>query len=673
MPKLLARICPPALLAFFFLTAPAQAERAAALPPPAAFFENPTLSQARLSPSGKFLAARSGAPGRRDYLVVVELETRTAKLVAGYGDADIRSFQWVNDERLVFDVTDRLAAPGERRYAPGLYGVNRDGAKLVQLVERRSDLYNRETGSNFEKRILPWHTFMLDQAGAEDSEHIYVESLELDSHWTVLHTHLLRLNTVTGRTQRVPAPGKVDQWLLDNKGEPRLAIGSERGTTTIHYRDPATGTWRVVSQQQTYGGSGSAVSPVGFGADGVLYVTAAGGQDTSALHTFNFATGKINPEPVLVTRGYDFDGELVRNRAKLLGVRLRTDAESNVWFDPAMQTLQQRLDKLLPGTANLISVASGANVPWVLVESYSDARPPVLYLFDTKTDALSKVGDTRPGIDPAAMGRQQPVRYKARDGLDIPGLLTLPPGGKGKNLPLVVLVHGGPYVRGATWGWDPQTQFLASRGYAVLQPEFRGSTGFGWAHFRAGWKQWGLAMQDDIADGVRWAIAQGIADPKRVCIAGASYGGYAALMGLAKDQDLYRCAISWAGVTDIKLLYDGHWRFDSDLPEQWKRYGMPELVGDPVHDAAQLKATSPIFQVERIRHPLLLAYGSHDLRVPLVQGQRFRDALKATNQQVEWIEYLNEGHGWSLVENRIDFWGRVEKFLDQHIGKGAAN
>ena len=252
----------------------------------------------------------------------------------------------------------------------------------------------------------------------------------------------------------------------------------------------------------------------------------------------------------------------------------------------------------------------------------------------------------------------------------IPALLTLPPGG-GKNLPLVVLVHGGPYVRGSTWGWDSDSQFLASRGYAVLEPAFRGTTGFGQAHFKAGWKQWGLAMQDDIADGARWAIAQGIADPKRICIAGASYGGYATLMGLVRDPDLYQCGINWLGVTDIELMYTGSWRLASDLGKQWKKHGMPLLVGDRVKDAAQLKASSPIEQAARIQRPLLMAYGGADRRVPIYHGTKFRDAVTRTNKQVEWIEYDEEAHGWSLPKNRVDFWGRVEKFLDRHIGKDA--
>ena len=298
-------------------------------------------------------------------------------------------------------------------------------------------------------------------------------------------------------------------------------------------------------------------------------------------------------------------------------------------------------------------------------------RPSTYVLYNTQTGELNRIGEAFPGIDAARMGRQQPVRYTARDGRGIPGLLTLPPGG-GKNLPLVVLVHGGPYMRGSSWGWNPESQFLASRGYAVLEPEFRGSQGYGQAHYRAGWKQWGMAMQDDIADGARWAVAQGHADPKRICIAGASYGGYATLMGLAKDGDLYRCGISWAGVTDIDLLYGGQWSFADDLPDDYKKYGMPELIGDRVKDAAQLTATSPIRQAARITQPLLLAHGAVDRRVTISHGTRFRDALKRTNQQVEWIEYAEEGHGWRAPATRVDFWGRVEKFLDRHIGRDAA-
>jgi dipeptidyl aminopeptidase/acylaminoacyl peptidase len=537
-------------------------------------------------------------------------------------------------------------------------------------VRVRSEFVS-EGGSRLDRRIQPWHTFMLNQRGAQDSNAVYVRSLDFDDNGVVRTVNLLRLDTVTGQFQTVQRPGPVDSWLLDSAGEPRLTLRSEGGKTRMHYRDPASGQWRLIAEFATYTGTRGAFSPVGFGNDGKLYVRTNAGRDTTSLHTFNLATGQLDPEAVVVTEGYDFTGGLVARPGKLLGVQFETDAPGSAWFDKDMQATQQAVDKLLPGTVNLISVAARADAPWVLVRSFSDTRPLAYNLYNPGTGKLNPIGSSREGIDPARMGRQDPVRYKARDGREIPALLTLPARGK-KNAPLVVLVHGGPFVRGNHWGWDPEAQFLASRGYAVLEPDFRGSRGYGVAHYRAGWKQWGLAMQDDLADGARWAVAQGYADPKRICIAGASYGGYAALMGLVKDPGLYKCAVNWAGVTDINLLYDGHWSFDSDLDDDYKQHGMPVLIGDQVKDAAQLKATSPIEQASRITQPLLLAYGAVDRRVPLYHGNKFRDAVQAHNKQVEWIVYQDEGHGWTRPQNRFDFWTRVEKFLGRHIGDSAA-
>ncbi len=356
-------------------------------------------------------------------------------------------------------------------------------------------------------------------------------------------------------------------------------------------------------------------------------------------------------------------------RDKLLGFTMQSDADSTLWFDPAMKAVQAEVDQLLPNSANLITVPARPETPWVLVTAFSDVQPRTLLLFNTETKAFKRIGSERPAIKPAQMGTQEVVRYKARDGLEIPAWLTIPPGGKRTGLPLVVMVHGGPYVRGGAWGWRAETQFLASRGYAVLEPEYRGSTGFGEAHFRAGWKQWGLGMQNDIADGAKWAIAQGIVDPKRICIAGASYGGYAALMGLVNDPELFKCGVNWVGVTDIELLYNGSWGFDDNISASYRKYGMPTLVGDPVKDAAQFKATSPLHQAARIGQPLLLAYGGADRRVPLYHGEKFYKAVKKTNPNVEWVVYPDEGHGWALPKNQIDFWNRVERFLERNIGK----
>ncbi|CAN7183057.1 alpha/beta hydrolase family protein [Massilia sp. LjRoot122] len=650
--------------------AQAQSPAASALPPVELFFSNPLLANAELSPSGRYLAALSGAAGRRDMLVVVDLQENKATPVAGYQNVDVLRFQWVNDDRLLFNVTDKQIGPGGNYMASGLYAVNRDGSALRQLANRRGDIV-AEGGTQIGRHVLPWHTFMLGQRGAQDSDHVYVTSYNIDQNDEVESLSLLRLDTVTGRSQAVQRPGPIDSWLLDNAGEPRLGMYSTAGKTSVYYREPASGDWRTIAQYPTYSGSKEGFTPVGFGADGTLYVRAHAGKDAAALHTLDLATGKINPEGVVVMPGYDFDGALISRRGKLLGASIETDAPGIVWFDKDMQKIQQDVDKLLPGGVNLISVASRADAPWVLVRSVSDVRPLSFHLYHPASGRLNPIGSSRDGIDPARMGRQDPVRYKARDGREIPALLTVPAGAT-KNLPLVVMVHGGPYVRGNHWGWDPETQFLASRGYAVLEPDFRGSRGYGTAHFRAGWKQWGLAMQDDIADAARWAIAQGLADPKRICIAGASYGGYAALMGLVNDPDLYKCGINFVGVTDINLLYNGHWSFDSDMTDDWKNHGMPLMIGDQVKDAAQFKATSPIQQAAKITQPLLLAYGAVDRRVPLYHGNLFRDAVQAHNKQVDWVVYQDEGHGWTRPQNRFDFWKRVETFLGKHIGDSAA-
>ncbi len=650
---------------------PAPAQAAAAAPSIASFFANSPFGGAMLSPDARFLAVRSGAPGKRDFLAVIDLANNSAKVVASYADADVGEVRWINNERLVFTTQEKNVGPGNKRYAPGLYAVNRDGDKFVELADRTGRYSN--LGTRTQRKILPWHTYLLGQSGPRDSDYIYVTSANFDTAGEVRSLDLLRLNTLTGFTQTVPRPGNVQGWMLDHKGEPRLASSLDKDTVTLHYREPASGAWRVLASYPAFGDGSKALQPLGFTPEGNLYVLArSGGRDTTAVHLFDIATGKIDSQPLVVTAGFDFDGALVVNRDKVLGMSFRTDAISNEWFDPRMKALQVELDKLLPTTINLVTVPAKSDSPWVLVRSYSDVVPSIYSLYNMQTRQLNRIAEVKPDIKPSQMGRQQFVRYKARDGLEIPALLTLPPGGAKKNLPMVVLVHGGPYVRGASWGWNPQSQFLASRGYAVLEPEFRGSQGFGLRHFKAGFKQWGLAMQDDLADGVRWAVGQGIADGARVCIAGASYGGYATLMGLAKDPGLYKCGINWIGVTDIKLLYNGGWTFTNDTSDEFKAYGMPEMVGDPVKDAAQLDATSPLRQAARITQPVLLAYGGVDRRVPINHGTEFRNALQKTNTQVEWVEYPEEGHGWSLEKNNVDFWGRVERFLDKHIGAGAA-
>ena len=648
--------------------APALADSAPARPPLAAFFDNTPFSGPLLSPDGKLLAVIVGAPGKREGLAVIDLADNKLYSTAVFADVDIGKVQWVNDKRLIFDTTNKQLATGDREYGPGLYAANFDGSAFRQLAERRNNGRGAKPGSSHNK-LLPYHTFLLNQPGAQNSDSVYVASAEFARGSQVENMNLLQLDTTNGRVRSVERPQHTQGWLLDAKGEPRMLATIEDNVETLHYRAAPDQPWRKAASFELFQAQKGAFTPLAFGADDTLYVSARAGQDKSAVHTFDLATGQISPKPLIALNDYDFSGRLIFSNGRLVGVRTRTDAETTIWLDAGMKAVQDKVDALLANTVNLISVPARPQTPWVLVESYSDTQPKTIRLFNTASGAFNLVGSTRPAIDPAQMGHQESVRYKARDGLEIPALLTMPPGARKSGLPMVVLVHGGPYARGGSWGWSPNSQFLASRGYAVLEPEFRGSTGFGNAHFKAGFKQWGLAMQDDVADGTKWAIEQGYADPKRVCIAGASYGGYATLMGLVKHPELYKCGIDWVGVTDIQLLFDGHWSFEDDLPDLFRKYGMPELIGDPVKDAAQFTATSPLAQAARIKQPLLMAYGSADRRVPLMHGQKFYDAVRQTNSDVEWVVYEGEGHGWATVQNRLDFWGRVEKFLDRNIGK----
>ncbi len=658
------------LLSLTLGAAPAQAAAPATPVPLAAFFDNADFGDAVLSPSGKFLAAKVGGAGRRDGLAVVDLSTIAVEVVARFADVDVDHVQWVNEERLLFDTTDKRVGVGERRWAPGLFAVDRDGKNFRQLVNRNGGWY-QPSGA---ERLLHWHTFMLKQRGAQNSDYVYVANRRIDGPGEIRYEELLRLNTRNGQTTSVGRPADSKGWMLDEQGEPRLTWDLEKGVLTLYLReqDGDKQRWRKLTSFAAYGVAGRSFTPLAFGPDGVLYVLSHhGANEKQAVHTLDLASGQISGKPLIQLDGFDFSGQLIFGRGKLLGVRYVREARDTLWLDPEMQQLQAEIDAKLPNTVNLLTLPTRPETPNVLVRAYSDRQPAVTLIYNSASKTFNKVGDSHPQIRASEMAGQRFLRYKARDGLDIPALLTVPNDRAGQKLPLVVLVHGGPWLRGASWGWDAQAQFLASRGYAVLQPEFRGSTGFGARHLQAGFKQWGLQMQDDIADGARWAIAEGVADPRRICIAGASYGGYATLMGLVRDPELFKCGVNWVGVTDIHLMYSGHWSATSDLSEEWREYGMPQLIGDPEKDAAQLKATSPLQQAARIGQPLLLAYGGADQRVPLYHGTKFRDAVKAHNQDVEWIEYAEEGHGWSLPKNRIDFWGRVEKFLDRNIGAGA--
>ena len=669
--KRIAQACAGGLIALS-VHAGVSAATAAATIPLQDFFRPAAATSPRLSPSGKKLALLIPGDNGRFSLAIASTEAPTRFVgIARFDDADIREFGWINDDRLWFDARDSQAPMGEQ-IANGLFAVNTDGSEFTKLINRKQE---RKVGGKPERNTLPGDRNQFLGVVGDGSDDVFIQRFEYVNEDVGGETKIMRFNTKTfiaTSITPVGSPRGIQGWLLDRDNQPRVAVTSDGGVkSSVHWRDPSSGEWKKLITVDAISPAPDAFTPEAIDSDGQLYVKAidpasANDAKTSALFKYSPKTGKMSDKPVLTLKGYDFEGSVLfdRQTRKTMGVSYLSDATGTVWFDPTMRADQEDVDKQLSGTVNVLSCSKCTDTSYLVVSAYSDRQSAVYFLYERATRKLTLIASSRPWLNSVAMAEQDFLRIKARDGLEFPVLVTKPQG-KGP-WPTVVLVHGGPNVRGEQWGFSPDSQFLASRGYLVIQPEFRGSLGYGDKLFKAGWKQWGLSMQDDVTDATKWAIAQGLADPKRIAIAGASYGGYATMMGLVKEPELYRAGINWVGVTDIGLMYDIGW---SDfMGDKWMKFGMPLMIGDPSKDAAQLNATSPLKRAASIKQPVLMAYGELDFRVPLPHGTKMRDALKsAGNSNVEWVEYAGEGHGWNLLKNNVDFWTRVENFLGKNL------
>lgn len=648
---------------------PPASTKAAAKPeavtPADSFFRHPEVLRAELSPTGRYVAISAVRDDARASLLVVDLQqtTEPARVLATYKKLDVVDFHWVNDERLLYSLGQ--LEPGKiRGHAPGLFSVNVGGKQHVELIcsEVKSCRHQPGTlGLSYQLEFVP-----VPQAGVRPNEVVIGQA-----RGGTYHVVPMWLDTRSGLVRRMDMPAPPDgaaAWWFDPRGEPRLAMSVDEGRASYHWLAPGATSWRRIAEFDVLK---EPFRPVAVSGDGRLYVTHQRGEAREAvLTTFDFGTLAPAARPIVQVPGFDFQGTLVPGEpgAGMVGLHLDADAGVSVWFDESMQRFQVAVDKRLPGRVNVIQCRRCGQADMVaMVQSYADRDPGRLLLYRAATQRWENVAVVLDGIDPRKMAAVDFQRIKARDGRDLPVWLTLPQGvPAGQAAPAVVLVHGGPWVRGGSWRWAPMEQFLASLGYLVIAPEFRGSTGYGEAHWRAGFKQWGQAMQDDVADALLWARKQGLASD-RACIAGASYGGYATLMGLVRHPDLYRCGVAWVAVADPFLFLEGSsWVFD-DIGRWGRRHVLPEMVGDADKDAAMLTAVSPVAQAERIRAPLLLAYGEDDLRVPLAHGKRLREALIEAGHPPEWIVYPNEGHGWQHLSTRVDFAQRVEAFLRRHL------
>lgn len=477
------------------------------------------------------------------------------------------------------------------------------------------------------------------------------------------------IDAVNGRTgerkrYRISLPGKLHRWAFDASGELRAVTMVDTaflfGKTKVSnwYRRDERAPWQLLEEFPI---TGDYWTPMRVLPEGdTLAVLSRHERDTYAVFQYDVATRR-HVEVMAAHPSEDIEGVSGLDAAAFDGVATSGMKPQLTWFDSRWAALQAGVDAALPGRVNRMQ---GDRDGVALVSSYGDVDPGRWYVLDTRTSRLREIAEARPRIKPEEMRPMEIIRYAARDGLSIPAYLTRPAGAGSGPAPMVVLIHGGPQVRDH-WQWNLEIQMLANRGYVVFQPQFRGSSGFGRRFEEAGHRQWGLAMQDDITDGVQHLIEQKVADPGRICIVGSSYGGYAALWGTIKTPKLYRCAVSLAGVSDL-----GEWVSHStfDDSDAAVRELHRDHIGDPAAAREALDAVSPLKHAAEVQVPLLIAHGERDVRVLPSQSRQMVKALQALDKPVEWLSLPREGHGIYWLDSQYAYYGNLLAFLQRHIG-----
>ena len=610
------------------MTTPAAATDAAKLIPLRDFFKNPEKGGFQVSPDGARFSFVQPYQ-RRMNVFVQSRQGGPAVRVTSETERDIAGYFWKGSNRIVYLKDFK----GDENFH--LVSVDADGTNLVDLTPF----------DNVRAMII-------DDRPDHDDEMLIALNKRTAEVFDVY-----RLNLKTKELALVAEnPGNITSWFADHDGRIRIAVTADGVNTSLLYRADDKSPFQPVLTTSFK----ESISPLLFNFDNKkLYASSNINRDKSAIVLIDPATAK---EERVVFEHPEVDVSLLawsRKRKAITHVRYITWKGERTFFDLAMEATFRDLERKLPGyEIGLTSHDRDEKV--YIVSAWNDRSMGTEYLYDAVSQELTKLVDLAPWLDEQQLVKMQPITYRARDGLTINGYLTLPRGG-GKNLPLVVNPHGGPWARDA-WGYNPEVQFLASRGYAVLQMNFRGSTGYGRKFWEMSFKQWGKAMQDDITDGVRHLITEGVADPKRVAIYGGSYGGYATLAGLTFTPELYACGIDYVGVSNM-------FTFLKTIPPYWKPYldMWHEMVGHPERDKALLEAASPVFHADKIRVPLLIAQGAKDPRVNVDESDQMVAALKKRGVAVEYILKDNEGHGFHNEENRFEFYEAMERFLAEHM------
>ncbi|MCR5346630.1 MAG: S9 family peptidase [Fretibacterium sp.] len=601
------------------------------------FFRNPDTASYAISPDGTKLAFAKPWEHRMN-VTVRDLATGAERRVTSARERDIAGFFWKGNDRIV--------------YVQDTGGDENFHIYVVDIADKEAPL---PVGAA--RDLTPFEGVragVLDDL-EEDPDHMLIEMNRRNPEVF----DVFRCDIATGGlTQVAENPGNIAGWMTDHNGKLRAAYATDGVNTSLLYRTTEDQEFRTLittNFRETF-------VPLLFAYDNkLLYVESNLDRDKAAIYTFDPETKKTL-DLVFEHPEVDVGGLLHSKKRKIItGVTFVTDRGHYHFFDENRAELQKTLTSFFPEHEVAVTDMDD-DERRVIVRVYGDRTRGAYYLYDRKDNSMSKLADLSPWLKEEQMAPMKPVEFKSRDGLTLHGYLTLPLGVEPRNLPLVVIPHGGPSARDV-WGFDSEAQFLANRGAAVLQVNFRGSTGYGKAFWQAGFKQWGRGMQNDVTDGVEWAVAQGIADRSRLAIYGGSYGGYAALAGATFTPDLYACAVSYVGPSNIFTLL-------ASIPPYWEPFREMEYeeIGDPEKDKELLTAVSPVFHADQIKIPLFVAQGANDPRVNKAESDQIVEAVRKTGKDVVYMVKDNEGHGFHNEENRFDFYREMETFFRKHLG-----
>ena len=624
------------------VTAAPTATTALVQPPPriptSAFARNPEYWDLLLSPLGTQVLGRTTVDGR-ERVLVHDLATGKAVLLPAISDGQVDWFDWAGEGRVLLCLGWSRPSADEDVYVTRLV--------VVDLARRTSLVLG-------DKR-----------AGPVGDDVLYVDPA---GGWLLLAMQesitefpaVFRFDLATGeRTEVVKPRTDVWEWYADRDGVVRAGIGYLTHSWFTLYRKNGTDSFtRVGRADYDDASAGYLLLGLATGSDeGFLLSDEKTGR--YALYKFNYATQQLG-EAVYAHPANDVEDYLTSpDGRRVLAVYFTDDRERVQWLDPTMQEHQDKLERRFPG--QIVEVVTQDQAGERLIAWVGGASEPgAFYLYAPASGQVERLASLNSELDPAYLAATEYTRYKARDGLEIPAYLTLPRGREPRGLPLIVMPHGGPYFVRDVLGYDRDVQFLANRGYAVLQPNFRGSAGYGTEFAARGEGQWGRAMQDDLDDGVDWLAQRGVIDPSRVCIVGSSYGGYAALWGVTRNPERYRCAASLAGVTDVarQLRYVSS-QLSGDERGDWK----DTVRGEKGFD---LDSVSPLEQADKLTRPVLIAHGTKDETVLYKQSALYRDALRKAGKPHVFVEYAGEGHGLEDPQHTIDWLDRLDTFLQTH-------